>query len=256
MTRNALLAIVLSLGSVATGLPAGAAEKLKPHAPVDCRGAQRIVLDSVRIVGKVGVNAHGNCDVLIRNSHIEGSVTALDAHGNANVRIENSVLRSKRVALDIHGNSDVHLKKTRVEGPMRRHGNGDLDDQGGNHYTGKKPPADAKDPPTGAMPALKSRAPIVCDRGQVQKISGVRIDTDAIAIDVRGGCTLVLSDSEIRAGNTGLRVRGGGTVTLLRSSIAGKTAAVELSGGATVYAKSTKIEGKINKSSGSVFVQQ
>lgn len=256
MTRTFSLLAALCLGAVTLSADAIATDKLKPHAPVNCHGGQRLVLDGVKIVGKVAVDAHGNCDVLIRNSHIEGNSTAVDAHGNANVRIENSVLRSSRVALDIHGNSDVHLKNTRVEGPMRRHGNGDFDDLGGNHYAGKKSPPTPQEPPTAKPhPKRSPHGPIRCDRGQVQQLSGVRIATEGTAIDVQGGCTLVLSDSEIHAGQTGLRVRGGGTVTLLRSSITGKAAALDLAGGATVYVKSSKIQGKINKSGGSVIVR-
>ncbi|HMR04806.1 MAG TPA: hypothetical protein PKA88_03500 [Polyangiaceae bacterium] len=259
MTRTFSLLAALCLGAVTFSADAIATGNLKTHAPVNCHGDQRLVLDGVKIVGKVAVNAHGDCDVLIRNSHIEGSGTAVDAHGNANVRIENTLLRSSGVALDIHGNSDVHLKNTRVEGPMRRHGNGDLDDQGGNHYAGKKPPPTPQEPPAAKPskphPKRAPHAPIRCDRGQVQKLSGVRIATEGTAIDVQGGCTLVLSDSEIHAGQTGLRVRGGGTVTLLRSSITGKAAALDLAGGATVYVKSSEIQGKIKKSGGSVIVR-
>ncbi|MEZ4223775.1 MAG: hypothetical protein R3B13_22695 [Polyangiaceae bacterium] len=244
------LAAVVSIGAA----DARADGALRSHAPIQCHKSERIVLEGVRISAPVAVNAHGNCDVLVRNSELVGSATAIDAHGNANVRLENTRIVGSHLALDIHGNADVHLKNSRVEGKIKRHGNGDLDDQGGNQYSQSKPDADAPKP---AAPATDhtARGPVSCMRGEVKKLTKVRIDTDRTALDVSQGCTLVVTDSQIVSSGTGLRVRGGGTVTLLRTTLKGGRAAVDIAGGATVRAKDSKIEGKVLQRGGAVLVR-
>ncbi len=264
MPKFTIILASLVLGGLTASAGAEAAGKLKTRGPVQCRGNQDIVLSNVKIVSKIAVNAHGSCDIVIRNSHIEGSIKAVDAHGSSNVRIVNSVVRSRGLALHVHGSTDVHLKNTRVEGRIRKHGNGDLSDEGGNHYRRGKPGAKPSKPSKPAKPAkpakppagkLKPRSPLTCANGQVRTLSRVSIDTSRTAIDVRGGCTLVIRDSVIKAGNTGLRVSGGGTVRIFGSTIRGKKHALDMSGGATVYAKSTKFQGNIRQSIGSVLVR-
>lgn len=73
-----------------------------------------------------GVEAHGNCDVVIRNSQIIADKAAIRAYGNGDVVIHNSLIQGKRFAVRASGSSDVVCNHCTIKGAIRTSGNADF----------------------------------------------------------------------------------------------------------------------------------
>lgn len=102
--------------------------------PVECGQDQTMILEGHSLLGGLTtVEAYGNCQLIVRNTHIGAGATALDVHGNARVTIENSSLDTYGYrVLSLAGQSQISFQNTSVRGSIERLGGARIIDLGGN----------------------------------------------------------------------------------------------------------------------------
>lgn len=118
-------------GSYSETIPQVSSGRLSSSTPLSC-GEE----ESLSIVGKIietdgdGVVVEGECDVLISDSHIIATGSALVVNDQARVRVRNSTLDGRRAALTVQG-GQTHVAGSNIRGGIDERG-GRFSDGGGN----------------------------------------------------------------------------------------------------------------------------
>ncbi len=102
--------------------------------PVECGQDQTMVVEGHSLLGGLTtIEAYGNCQLIVRNTHIGAGATALDVHGNARVTVESSSLDTYGYrVLSLAGQSQISFQNTSVRGSIERLGSAQIIDLGGN----------------------------------------------------------------------------------------------------------------------------
>lgn len=117
----------------AADLPEVPPQGLKKIPPIVCQSNKDQEYTRVLIVGKKdGVLVQGNCDIILRDSHIDVEGYGVNVQGNGNVKLIRTFVRGKKGAVMIMGNGDVSASSSTLVGPIKQMGNGEFTDQGNN----------------------------------------------------------------------------------------------------------------------------
>ncbi len=100
-----------------------------------CKGNQNITLKNrwIRTNGNAIV-VKGNCDLVLINSWIVADGIAIKTTGNGDIKIRNSFIYGGRYSIYVGGQGDVYAKNSTFQGSIKKVGNGDFNNQGGNTF--------------------------------------------------------------------------------------------------------------------------
>jgi hypothetical protein len=124
----------LALGRFTPG-GCGQADPYVPRAPIQCRGAQTVVVTGQAIEnGGITVDARGSCNIIIRNSLIVSGVNSLNILGSAVITVDNSIIVGQRAFLSSRGAVLMFAKNTVFHGNRDILGPFAFFDLGGNIF--------------------------------------------------------------------------------------------------------------------------
>ena len=103
--------------------------------PFICKGNQDITLKNqwIRTRG-IGIVVKGNCDLVLINSWIVADGIAIKTTGNGDIKIKNSFIYGGRYSVWVGGRGDVDAKNSTFQGRIKKLGNGDFNNKGGNTF--------------------------------------------------------------------------------------------------------------------------
>ena len=180
-----LVALVGLCGSLGAQARLG---ELRAQSPVQCSGADDIVLDGVEIVAQGdAVTVTASCNVTIRNSRIVSDQAAIRVSGSGNVLIDNSVLEGGDVAIHAAGSSSAVYKSSEIYGGVRITGSATVNEDGNNVI------ADA-------APARPGGDNVISIDASGVSVGDVRVDAGGVSV----------GDVEVRAGAGGATIVAGG----------------------------------------------
>ncbi|HRQ63725.1 MAG TPA: hypothetical protein PKZ76_02475, partial [Xanthomonadaceae bacterium] len=103
---------------------------------------------------------------------------------------------------------------------------------------------------TGAVEAqsLVPMDPVRCDGARVVVIQYRLIETEGVAVDASGACSVTISDSRIVAGSTAVMASGSARIEITDSVLEGGRHAIHASGSASVSYGGSSLTGAVHSS--------
>jgi hypothetical protein len=106
---------------------------LKRVGPFSCRGAKNLRISNALIRAKENaITVTEGCSLVIDRCWLFAGENAVVTASNGVVRIQRSYIEGRRAAVLIRGRGDVQAKGSTFKGRVKKRGDGDFKDEGGN----------------------------------------------------------------------------------------------------------------------------